>query len=171
MTERWLPVDGHPGYEVSDLGRVRSIDRQITQTNRWGTEMTYFRKGALRKPQRSSNGYLFVALAYGHMALIHRLVAAAFVDGNTSLTVNHDDGDVTNNRWTNLQWMTCGANIKHSYDHLVRKQHSKTCPVIHGGVYHPSTIAAAKAAGVSVGSIYSALKKGHKCRGKEVVHG
>ena len=37
MTEQWLPVVGWKGfYEVSDLGRVRSVDRTIMRRNRWG---------------------------------------------------------------------------------------------------------------------------------------
>jgi hypothetical protein len=40
--ERWLPVVGYEGYEVSDLGRVRSVDRVIR--GRWGAQR---RKGVL----------------------------------------------------------------------------------------------------------------------------
>ena len=37
MTEIWKPIPGHDGYEVSDHGRVRSIDRVIEQSSRYGT--------------------------------------------------------------------------------------------------------------------------------------
>lgn len=38
MTEQWKPVVGWPGYEVSDHGRVRSLDRVIVRRNRWGQD-------------------------------------------------------------------------------------------------------------------------------------
>ena len=39
-TERWLPVTGYEGlYEVSDLGRVRSLPRQTRSGVRGGTLM------------------------------------------------------------------------------------------------------------------------------------
>ena len=51
MTEIWKPIPGHDGYEVSDHGRVRSIDRVIDQSSRYGTTMQRRLKGKLLTPR------------------------------------------------------------------------------------------------------------------------
>jgi hypothetical protein len=46
--ERWLPIIGYEGYyDISDFGRVRSLDRYITMLNRWGTYTTRLHRGQL----------------------------------------------------------------------------------------------------------------------------
>jgi hypothetical protein len=166
--ENWKAIDGHPFYEVSDLGRVRSIDRVIEQPKAKGTGTVRRRlTGRVLKVQKCSNDYLFVVLGRGPMHLVHRLVAIAFIPGDRSLTVNHKDGVRTNNVKTNLEWKTCGANIQHSYDELQRKQHAWTRRVVVGGVEHESLCAAAQALGVTPGSVSSAVRRGHRVAGLE----
>lgn len=112
-----------------------------------------------------------LALGRKHLNVsVHRLVASHFVKGDTNLEVNHKDGDRTNNRSDNLEWVTRSENIQHSYDTLPRKQHGLTQPVRVGGVDYESMLAAAKAVGVSVGSIGSAIRKGHRCKGMDVTY-
>lgn len=108
--ERWLPVVGYEGiYEVSSFGRVRSLDRADAAGRR--------RFGRILSPG-SSNGYLYVQLCRDRtqkLFRIHTLVAAAFIgkcpDG---FTVNHIDGVKTNNRDTNLEYLTPGDNVRHA---------------------------------------------------------
>lgn len=168
MTEAWKPIDGFPGYEVSDLGRVRSLARVITRSDgRPRTIAPCIRKGVLNIP----NGYLRVALTGGVRKLVHVLVAEAFVVGDFSLFVNHKDGVKANNKAGNLEWVTFAENVQHSYDNLVRKTCSSVQPVTVAGVPYESTLAAAKAFGVSAGTISKARRFNRPYKGMEVQSG
>jgi len=68
---------------------------------------------------RLRNGYVAVTLQTedGPRSLsVHRLVAAAFIQGKTAERrfVNHKDGDRTNNLATNLEWVTSQENMDHA---------------------------------------------------------
>lgn len=106
--ERWRPVVGFEGlYEVSDHGRVRSLDRVTTSrfrsAQRW--------KGRILKEKINHNrsGYRQVALSNGgaSYAYVHRLVLDAFVGPcPKGMQCAHGDGDTSNNRLSNLRWAT-----------------------------------------------------------------
>ncbi len=104
--EKWRPVKGYEGlYEVSDAGRVRSLDavRPCGKSVR-------FSKGRTLRIQKSSNGYRQVVLSKegnSRYFRVHRLVAEAFLDNPYGLPeVNHIDEDKTNNAVSNLEWCT-----------------------------------------------------------------
>lgn len=113
MAERWLPVPQYEGiYEVSDLGRVRSIDRTICAVRK-GKPWTANRRGQLLSLQTEKNGYARVRLrAGGQKELLHRLVLRAFVgeppDGHEGA---HGNGDKGNCGLSNLRWATHLENI------------------------------------------------------------
>jgi predicted XRE-type DNA-binding protein len=110
MTEEWRAVVGHEGeYEVSNLGRLRSLDR-ITVGINGHTQQT---RGRLRKPVLMQNGYCKYTLGKRKQCYAHRLVAEAFIGSPPSGTVVcHRDGDKTNNRAENLYYGTQGENIR-----------------------------------------------------------
>lgn len=116
VTERWVSAVGWEGaYEVSSLGRIRSIDRQITQTN----GATYFRKGQLIKSLLYGRNYLSVLLQVvggkKQCLTVHKMVAKAFLpnpDGKPY--VNHIDLNKTNNCVENLEWVTPSENLIHA---------------------------------------------------------
>jgi hypothetical protein len=170
MTERWLPVDGHLGYEVSDLGRVRSIERTVTQSRPWSQcDWTY--KGKTLKLSELASGYLSARLGMKQRALVHRLVAAAFLTPDAGRQfVNHKDGNKQNNAVGNLEWCTKSENGVHGYQVLGRKPARQT-PVVMGGVHFPNMLSAGRAHGVTAGAVRQALLKGNRCQGKEVLHG
>lgn len=114
--ELWLPVCGFENsYEVSFLGRVRSLDRKVFSgyaSN--GTKRFRLAKGRVLKPLLNSDGYLRVMFGRKNKK-IHRLVAAAFLRNPKNLPcVNHKDGDKHNNKVENLEWCTYKENSQHA---------------------------------------------------------
>lgn len=110
--ETWKQIPGFDGYEVSDLGNVRSVDRLVLG-GKWGKEQ---RKGKLLKQGKDSYGYLHVGLSKDKKTTtkkVHRLVLLAFV-GESKLQVNHKDSNRTNNHLSNLEYVTATQNVQHS---------------------------------------------------------
>ncbi len=108
--ERWKSVYGHPNYEVSDLGRVRSISHWRTH-NRHGCPMWW--RGKILKPGKQTSGHLFVVLEGQRANRVHRLVAIAFIGPPpfSGALVRHKDDDPSNNRPRNLRWGTQKQNM------------------------------------------------------------
>lgn len=114
MSEIWKPVVGMDGlYEVSDQGRVRSLDRPVG--HRWGG--VAIKRGKVLKPKLDKYGYHFVGLwASGScvQVKIHRLVALHFLPQSDLPEVNHKDFVKTNNAATNLEWSSRKGNQEHA---------------------------------------------------------
>lgn len=112
--EVWLAVEGYEGlYEVSDMGRVRSLDRRVAAGS--GTRVC---KGRILTPVMNSTGYLQVILCRGSKAkhfLVHRLVAAAFCEHPDGCdVVNHIDNNPSNCEASNLEYTTPKGNTLHA---------------------------------------------------------
>lgn len=112
--EVWRPVVEYEGlYEVSNLGRVRSLDRYETFLN-YGRMSVRHRKGRIMKPVITSKGYYIVSLKGKDIFYIHRLVAQAFLPNPHNLPqVNHKDENKANNCVKNLEWCTQEYNYKY----------------------------------------------------------
>ena len=109
--EVWRPVVGYEGsYEVSNLGKVKSLDRLIYHKE----SDTYHRvKGRLLSICLDRKGYQFVALGAKRSSQkrVHRLVAEAFIPNPENKTfVDHINTIRTDNRIDNLRWVTCSEN-------------------------------------------------------------
>ena len=127
--EVWKDVTGFESrYEVSDLGRVRSLDRY----SKHNTSKTGFilQKGKMLNPYISNKGYLKVELGDGFgkrkSVPVHRLVAIAFIDNPMNYDqVNHIDGVKTNNNLSNLEWCNNSMNQIHAYKMGLNKSSEK----------------------------------------------
>lgn len=124
MKEEWKPIKNYENeYEVSNLGRVRSLDRYIKSiSSKTGLQ---FKKGQILKQKTNKvTGYKTITLWRDNKQKgynVHRLVAEHFLpvkDGKN--TVNHINGDKTNNRVGNLEWVSYGENLSHAYEKLER---------------------------------------------------
>lgn len=113
MSEVWVPVSGYAGlYEVSSLGRVRSLDRVVEIH---GMNCKRLLRGRVLKPKYAPCGYLQVALSAENKqryAYIHTLVCEAFIGPRPSKghQVDHINADRTDNRLSNLRWVTVKEN-------------------------------------------------------------
>lgn len=177
--EQWKPIIGYENAAcVSNLGRVKSLDRIIKQKNRWGSFSERRLKGRMRKQSEMSNGYLGVVFERGGKChMVHRLVAQAFIKNdspNVKNQVNHKNGQKNDNRFENLEWVSCSENHKHSYRSLDRKKHGLTQFVRlekDGAIeFFDSGVAASRFLNVNPGSIGSAATRNHKCKGWKVFY-
>lgn len=108
--EKWNDIKGFEGYyQVSNTGRVKSLDRDVKCTSKLGNEFISHKEGRILKPTPNGNGYLSVVLAKDgetRTSPIHRLVAEAFLENpNNYNTVHHKNGNHQDNRAENLIWM------------------------------------------------------------------
>lgn len=111
MKEVWKNIKNYKGlYQVSNLGRIKSLKRNIPFTNRWGQRITHLQKERILKAKKQFNGYLALSLSKDgeHKTyLVHRLVAEAFIlKTDNKSQVDHINGDKTDNRVENLRWVT-----------------------------------------------------------------
>ena len=111
MEELWKDIPGYEGlYQVSTLGRVRSLDVVKKYHYRNGEIKERKHKGRILKPYRYAGGYL-VVMPYkngiSEVLAVHRLVAIAFLENPKGyVSVGFKDGDKTNLKLENLKWGT-----------------------------------------------------------------
>lgn len=131
MTE-WRAIPGYVGsYEVSDDGQVRSMARYVQM----GRGKGYLRRipESLRSLYVDKAGYMRVTLKRAGVAkshLVHHLVLEAFVGPRPAGTeCRHLNGQPSDNRLTNLQWVTSSENsydvVRHGHHHAANKTHCK----------------------------------------------
>ena len=108
--EEWRDIKGLEGhYQVSDRGRVRSVNRIV----RAGKNKQRKTNGRILVQWKTKHGYMHVNLGRRGKGVVHRLVAMAFIPNpNNYPNVNHKDEDKTNNAVQNLEW------CNHSYNAL-----------------------------------------------------
>jgi len=106
--EEWRPIPGWAGlYEASTYGRIRRLNRDPK-----------VRPFKILKLQRQWHGYQLVGMSKDNVSktfAVHVIVAAAFIGPRPDgLEINHIDGDKTNNRPGNLEYVTRRENLAHA---------------------------------------------------------
>ena len=115
----WKPIPGHAGYEASDQGEIRSLDRWIKEKH--SHKARYFRRGRVLR-QYTVNGYKTTHLGIAHInKYVHHLVMLAFVGPvPEGLLVCHNNGKKSDNRLSNLRYDTQFGNmsdaVRHRYE-------------------------------------------------------
>lgn len=113
MIEEWKTIEGYEDYQVSNLGRVKSL--------KYKTE-----KILTPRQNKIKGGYLYVILCRDGETKafqIHRLVAMAFMPNPEDfiLEINHIDRNPENNSLDNLEWCTRQKNVEHSSNKVVHQ--------------------------------------------------
>lgn len=113
MREIWKKIKEYPNYEISNLGRVKSLKFYSN------VHKKYYDRVLILKEKTNKYGYKMIALSNENgrkCFTIHRLVAKAFIDNKSNYNeVNHIDGNKSNNKFNNLEWCTRRDNILHAY--------------------------------------------------------
>lgn len=137
--EEWKPILGYEEYYISNYGRVKKYSKQYKS----------FHLNTLCENKNTKRLYIALYKNGKHQNLqISRLVGFNFVDGYSAEnnTINHKDGNIQNNYYKNLEWVSQSSNNKHSYSNLnrqkVRKNSSDFDKVIYDGKYEFKTVAA-----------------------------
>lgn len=122
MDEIWRPIPGYESeYEVSDQGRVRSLERRV-RCLRNGVESTRRVPPKILKPAPVPSGHLTVAVRRGNTVGVHMLVARAFFGyPPPNYEVLHRDGVPSNNKLGNLRYGTRSENAIDITRHNRRK--------------------------------------------------
>ena len=126
--EIWKDILGYEGlYQVSNFGRVRSLDRIVKEKN----GKNKFLKGKILKYILVYGGYMVVRLSKNGILknyYVHRLVAQAFLDNPDNLPqVNHKDENPLNNVVSNLEWVSAKYNCNYgTRNERVAEKLSKT---------------------------------------------
>lgn len=125
MKEIWKDIEGYEGlYQASNLGRIRSLDREIIQWNRFDNVKVIY-KGKILSLKPNKKGYFQCLLnknGKSRTFLVHRIIAQTFLkEFDKNLTVDHIDCNKHNNNVDNLRMVTLKKNIQLSYDNNLHK--------------------------------------------------
>lgn len=157
--EVWKSINGYNGlYEISSIGRVKSVERFVEVTSKLGKKYARHLKEKILDATKDRWGYLYVSLSKNGLEekrKIHQLVAEAFIPNPYGYDdIHHINHDKTNNRIENLMWMNGNEhNAMHMKESLSKRIDQIDC--ITGEVLHQweSAMDAKRALGYSQGHI------------------
>lgn len=174
MTEVWKDIPGYEGkYQASDEGNIRSVAKRLRFVSKKGNESWRQTQPKIIAQQTINSGYNIVHLHSDNLrraVTVHALVAGSFLGPRPEgLDVNHKNANKTDNRLANLEYVTRTKN----HEHAVRMGLNALARAVVGtdvsgnAETYPSITNAAKAHGVTFGSIKYAILKGSVCAGKK----
>ena len=104
--EIWKDIPNYEGlYQVSDMGRIRSLDRVDSLGRNW--------HGKIKDLRTDRQGYKYTSLyKFGKSQEVkaHRMVLLAFV-GPSKLVCDHRNRDAGDNSLSNLEYVTIRENV------------------------------------------------------------
>lgn len=177
--EEWRVVEGYEGYyEVSNLGRVRSVERRIVLITRDGKDRPcVFKEKILKQSEEKKAKYNWLPRKYVGLSkdgkskrfYVHRLVANTFIENPNNLTdVNHKDGNPFNNNVSNLEWVSRKENIQHAFENKLIKTEKPVAKLSDSGAVlevYRSESEACRVHGVRQGKILRAMQRNGKSCG------
>lgn len=179
--EKWRPVVGFENmYEMSDCGRVKSLERIKVQRN--GHPITVAERMCGQPFDKDK--YLTASLSGGkgnQLKKVHILVARAFCENPLNKpVVNHDNGIRFHNELYNLEFSTISENVKHGFEKNGRvhpmkgkvgalkgwfgaKHHNSRAVVcLDDGIVYGSMLEAGRAIGADGSHIWAVCNGKHK---------
>lgn len=154
MIETWKTIKDWEGlYEVSNLGRVKSLRRNI-----------------ILKPRPNKTGYIRVMLCNDNKRkelFIHKLVAEAFIPNpENKPQVDHLNTNILDNNVNNLRWCTQSENIRNpiTYERQAKSRYKKVQCVETGKTFESSK-EASLFLGLNRSSVSHSINGGYKCGG------
>lgn len=161
IKEIWKTVPNYEGeYEVSSKGRVRSVKAKRPD------------KGHILKAYRNKrNGYLYLALSKNGVARtvrVHKIVMMAFNPRgeygkyDKNLTINHIDGDKTNNSLGNLEWCTQSENQYEAIRLGLQKNEGLKIICLDDKSIYKSATEAARSVGGEIGEMVARVCRGER---------
>lgn len=145
--EIWKPIPGYEGYyEASNMGRIRSVERQIEHKRYPGKLVR--RTSRILRNATLTNGYKAIALSKGNKKFrhkVHRIIALTFIPNPDNLPcIDHINGKRYDNRPENLRWCTVRQNAfwrEESKGHVRNQSRTILCKET-GGTFKTSYEAA-----------------------------
>lgn len=126
-TEIWKDIVGYEGlYQVSNLGRVKSLDRIVEHKK---APLTIKERILKQRLGGKQNRYYSVCLwknSNGKIIYVHKLVAETFLEKKENTVIDHIDNDSKNNKLTNLQYISQRKNSTKD-----KKGYSSKYPGVH----------------------------------------
>lgn len=178
MVEEWKDIPGYETlYQASTLGRIRTCEGKTTKSARFAKRIWKQRFIVPKWARASRSSKRFDARVElwkegTHKTfLVARLIALTWCDGYAEgLTVNHIDGDSTNNKAENLEWVTLADNIKKGFENGLYPQ--KTVVLITPTGERLNFVSMSKASqylGKSKSYLSTLIKHGRKLKGGYVL--
>ena len=122
--EFWKSCKGFEGYyEVSSEGSVRSVERVLVFSDKKPDRLLKSRKLKHQLDERGYPRIRFCVNSKKSSHRVHTLVAEAFIlNPENKPTVNHEDGNKTNNFVSNLTWATYQEQADHAVNNGLKAE-------------------------------------------------